>query len=186
MKKGISVGIGVCIFVIILVIVLISSPKSDVVDPKNITDSQGVDAEIKTKLDAIEKNKLRNDTSWKPKAPKWQTSGPFQIDDNEYALGQKIFLIIGGINVDEKGQVVFMRPLNATHYSVYLSVSFDGAKKSQFNYYLEPKLSKIKGLCSTDDLVGKWAVVFRGTEYPNLDFKITKDMVPGTDVTPVC
>ena len=27
------------------------------------------------------------------------TSGPFQIDRSEYALGEKIFLRIGGLNV---------------------------------------------------------------------------------------
>lgn len=198
MKKGLAIGItvGVSIFVIILSIILISSPKSDVKDViitpvTNVTDVQivnnqtlNVETEIGKKLDEIEKINLENEYS--PKEREWQTSGPFQIDRKQYAIGEKIFLIIGGLNSDEKGQIAFMRPLNATHYSVYLSIPFDGATKPEFNYYLEPKLSKVSGICSVDDISGKWAIIFRGTDYPNLYFEITKDVVPGTDKESVC
>jgi hypothetical protein len=93
---------------------------------------------------------------------------------------------MGGLNPDEKGQIAFMRPLNATHYSVYTTVPFDGAAKPAFNYYINPVLAKVKHICSVDDLVGKWVVVFRGTNYPNLNFEITRDVVPGTNTTSVC
>ena len=198
MKKGLIIGItGIGIFVIILAIVLISSPKSDVKDAVitpviNVTNNVQVDnqtlnveTEIGKKLDKIEKINLENEYS--PKEREWQTSGPFQIDRKQYSIGEKIFLIIGGLDVNEKGQIAFMRPLNATHYSTYMGIPFDGAAKPEFNYYLEPKLSKASGICSVDDIAGKWVVVFRGTDYPNLYFEITKDsVVPGTDVKPVC
>ena len=198
MKKGLTIGIavGIGVFVVILAIVLVSSLKSDVKDIAitptiNVTNNVQVDNqtlnvenEIQKKLDMIEKINLENEYS--PKKREWQTSGPFQIDRKQYAIGEKIFLIIGGINADEKGQITFMRPLNATHYSVYLTIPFDGAAKPEFNYYLEPQILKSKGICSVDDLIGKWAVVFRGTDYPNLYFEITKDVVPGTDIKPVC
>lgn len=199
MKKGLTLGItvGVSIFVIILAIILISSPKSDekdvIITPvTNVTtnvqivnnQTLNVETEIQKKLDEIEKINLEN--KYSPKEREWQTSGPFQIDRKQYAIGEKIFLIIGGLNADEKGQITFMRPLNATHYSVYLSIPFDGAAKPEFNYYLEPKLSKASGICSVDDISGKWAVIFRGTDYPNLYFEITKDVVPGTDKESVC
>ena len=45
------------------------------------------------------------------------------------------------------------------------------ASKSAFNYYLEPQLSKIKGYCTVDDFIGDWRVVFRGTDYKNLEFE---------------
>ena len=200
MKKGLTIGItvGVGIFVIILAIILISSQKSDVIEDVTITpianvttnvqivnnQTLNVETEIGKKLDEIEKINLEN--KYSPKEREWQTSGPFQIDRKQYAIGEKIFLIIGGLNADEKGQIAFMRPLNATHYSVYLSIPFDGAAKPEFNYYLEPKISKTNGICSVDDIVGKWAVIFRGTDYPNIYFEITKDVVPGTDKESVC
>lgn len=199
MKKGLTIGItiGVSIFVIILAIVLISSLKSDVEeatitpvinDTNNIqvADNQtlNVETEIQEKLDKIKKIKLENEYSPKPR--EWLTSGPFQIDRSHYAIGEKIFVIIGGLYPSEKGEITFMRPLNDTHYSVYLTIPFDGAAKPEFNYYLEPKMSKERGICSVDNIIGKWAVVFRGTDYPNLYFEITKDVVPGTDIEPVC
>ena len=184
----IGIAVGVSVFVIILAIVLISSPKSNVIEVEDTLDKDvkpdTETPEVQKKLDSIEKINLENQYS--PKEREWLTSGPFQIDRSKYAIGEKIFLIIGGLNTNEKGQVTFMRPLNATHYSVYMTIPFDGQKKDAFNYYLDPQLSKTRGLCSVDDIIGKWAVVFRGTDYPNIYFEITKDVLPGTDIKPVC
>jgi len=196
-EQSIAIAVGISIAVIILVVLLISSPKSEQVDRNNMSnnqeldlgkklDNQEINAEIKAKYDKIEKNKLINNTTWKPKDPEWQASGPFQIDDSKYAIGQKIFLVIGDLDPKEKGQIVFLRQSNATHYTVYMSIPFDGAKKSQFNFYLEPKILKDRGICTVDDLSKKWTLNFRGTDWPNLNFEITKEIVPGTDVTPAC
>ncbi len=189
MKKGLIIGIvGVSVFTIILAIILISSPKSDVIEVEDTLDREvkpdTENTEIQKKLDEIEKINLENEYS--PKEREWLTSGPFQIDRSKYAIGEKIFLVIGGLDENEKGQVAFMRPLNDTHYSVYLTIPFDGAQKSAFNYYIDPGITKTRGLCSVDDIAGKWVVVFRGTNWPNLNFEITKDVVPGTNIEPVC
>jgi hypothetical protein len=189
-KKGLSIGIaaGIGVFVIILAIVLISSPKSDVIEVEDTLDKEIKPEteipEVQKKIDEIEKINLENEYS--PKEREWITSGPFQIDRSKYAVGEKIFLVIGGLGPSEKGQITFMRPLNATHYSVYISIPFDGQKKDVFNYYLDPKLNKKTGICSIDDIMGKWAVVFRGTNYPTLHFEITDEVVPGTNIEPVC
>jgi len=153
---------------------------------KEIIPNEDVTPEVQEKIDKIEKVNLENEYS--PKEREWITSGPFQIDRSEYVLGEKIFLRMGGLNHDEKGQIAFLRPLNSTHYSVYLTIPFDGSDKSAFNYYLQPQLSKIRGFCSADDFIGNWRVVFRGTDYPNLEFKITKDILPGDEENykPVC
>jgi len=41
------------------------------------------------------------------------------------------------------------------------------------------------GIYSTDELTGKWIVVFKGTTYENLEFEITETILPGTDTTPI-
>ena len=200
MKKGLTIGIvlGVGIFVIILAIILASNPKSDVKDKiitpiTNVTTNVQVvnqtlviETEIGKKLDEKLTEWFENEYSVKER--EWQTSGPFQIDRKQYAIGEKIFLVTGGLNANEKGQIAFMRPLNATHYSVYFTIPFDGTVKPEFNYYLEPKISKTRGICSVDDIIGEWGIVFRGTDYPNLYFEITKEngFVAGTDIEPVC
>ncbi len=190
MKKGLIAGIisGISIFVIILAIVLISNEKSNTIEVEDTLDKDVTPEteipEIQEKLDEIEKINLENEYS--PKEREWITSGPFQIDRSQYAIGEKIFIAIGGLNINEKGQIAVMRLLNDTYYSVYLTIPFDGSKKQEFNYYTEPQISKARGICSVDDITGKWAMVFRGTNYPNLNFEITNDVVPGTDIEPVC
>jgi len=122
------------------------------------------------------------------KLREWITSGPFQIDRNEYVLGEKIFVRVGGLSSEEKGQIAFLRPLNDTHDKVYLTISFDGSERNGFNQYFQPQLSKSSGFCTVDDFVGEWRVVFRGTEYADLTFKITEDIIPGDESSyePVC
>ena len=142
--------------------------------------------EIQEKVDEINKIKLENDYSPKPR--EWINSGPFEIDRSEYLLGEKIFVRMSELGYNEKGQIAFLRPLNDTHYSVYLTIPFDGTDKEAFNYYLQPQLSKTRGFCTVDDFVGEWRVVFRGTDYPNLEFKITEEILPGDEKSyqPVC
>jgi hypothetical protein len=43
-------------------------------------------------------------------------------------------------------------------------------------------------ICTVDDLIGEWTVVFRGTDYPNLKFKIINEILPGDEESyvPIC
>jgi hypothetical protein len=189
MNKGLTIGLPIAIAIVvgIIVIAMISSETSNDMEVEDTLDTEinpEEIPEIDEKLDEIKKIADANEYEVSPR--QWQTSGPFQIDRNEYAIGEKIFLRIGGLKVSDKGQVAVMRPLNVTHYSVYLTIPFDGADKEAFNYYLNPQLSKTRGLCSVDDILGKWALVFRGTNYPNLNFEIIDKVVPGTDIESVC
>jgi len=180
-KIGILIGIGA---LIITVAMMIPNEKSGSMEVENVLDkelnpSEDVTPEVQEKLDEIEKIKLENEYSPNPR--EWITSGPFQIDRSKYVVGEKIFLVIGGLEYQEKGQAAFLRPLNDTHYKVYQTVPFDGAKKNAFNYYIQPQISKVAGICSIDDIVGDWTIVFRGTNYPNLDFEITDKILPGDE-----
>ena len=188
-KIVIPIVVGI-IIVIVGIIVIINQESTtmeveDTID-KELRPNEEMASQVQEKLDEIEKINLENEYS--PKDREWITSGPFQLDRSEYVLGEKIFLRIGGLSFDEKGEAAFLRPLNSTHYSVYLTIPFDGSDKSAFNYYLQPQLTKSKGFCTVNDFIGDWRVVFRGTDYPNLEFKITEDILPGDeeDFEPVC
>ena len=181
----------IIVIITITAISLATFQQPDVMEVEDTLDrelmpQQEITSEIQEKLDEIEKNNLEN--VYKPKDREWITSGPFQIDRSEYVLGEKIFLRIGGLSYEEKGQAVFLMPSNGTHYTVYLSVPFDGADKSVFNYYLEPDLSRTRGICTAEELIGEWKVVFRGTEYSNLEFKVSDEILPGEEESykPVC
>jgi len=192
MKKGTMIGIvGGITIVVVLGIVFAFNQESDTIEiettlGRELIPDEDIDPEVQAKLDEIEKINLENEYS--PKEREWITSGPFQIDRSKYVIGEKIFLVIGGLEYEEKGQVAFLRPLNDTYNSVYLTVPFDGAKKNAFNYYIQPQLSKTRGLCTIDDIVGSWTVVFRGTDYKNLKFEITDKIIPGDEGSyqPVC
>ncbi len=188
MQKGIMISvIGAGIVIIIAGIIFGLNQESEtakVEDPFDREVQPVENPEIQEKLDNIQK--IANETEYTVTQREWITSGPFQIDRSEYAIGEKIFIRLGGIQYDEKGEIAVMRPLNATHYKVYLTIPFDASQKDGFNYYIEPQISKTKGICSIDDLTGKWTLVFRGTNYSSLDFNITEKIVPGTNTGTVC
>ena len=189
MNKRLAFGIPIAIAVIvgIIAISMMQIGDSDIMEVEDTLDKEIKPEEIpeiEDKLDEIKK--VADENVYEPLPREWRTSGPFQIDRSQYALGEKIFIRTGGLDFEEKGQVAVMRPLNDTHYSVYLTLPFDGAKKEAFNYYLDPSLSKTRGFCSVDDVMGRWALVFRGTDYLNLYFEITDKILPGTDWEPVC
>ena len=189
-KVVIPIIIGIAIVAIAGIIVSANQESNtmeieDTLD-KELRPTEETLPEIEEKIDEIEKQNLEYEYSPKPR--EWMASGPFQVDRKEYVLGEKIFVRASGLSYDEIGQVAFLRPSNGTHYSVYLTIPFDGADKPSFNYYLEPQLSKIRGFCTADDFVGEWTVVFRGTDYPNLKFSIIEEVLPGEeeDYKPVC
>ena len=163
----------------------------DVLD-KELENNDELRTEIDKKLEEIE-NKVEEskgmETSYDPtREREWLTSGPFQIDRSEYALGENIFIKINELDPTERGQIAFLRPSNATHYSVYMTIPFDGGKAS-FNQYFTPALSKVKEICSIDDIAGEWTVVFRGTNYENIKFTISDEVfLPGEEdrYEPVC
>ena len=189
MNKGIIIGIPIAIAIIgvIVATTMMSEGDSNGIELEDEFDKEinlEDTPEVTEKLDEIEK--IADENQYEALPREWRSSGPFQLDRNQYALGEKIFLRIGGLDIQEKGQIAVMRPLNSTHYSVYLTIPFDGSSKEAFNYYLDPQLSKTRGLCSVDDVLGKWALVFRGTNYPNLNFEIVNKTLPGTNWEPVC
>jgi len=186
------IGITVLVFGIIFATNIESDIVEDVFD-KKMEVEDAFNKEIQTSENPIvqeEYDKIQNvnNTKYKMRDREWQTSGPFQIDRSEYAIGEKIFIRMGGLQMGEKGDIAVMRPLNDTHTKFYLSIPFDETKNPTFNQYFEPAISKNKGICSVDDLDGTWFLVFRGTEYAPLEFKVDKELgvVGGTSIEPAC
>ena len=110
---------------------------------------------------------------------KKQKSGPFQINKSQYKLGEKIFLVVKELQNEDKGEIVFLRPLNSTHYGMYESIPFDGKLKSNFNQFIQPKLVKSMETCKKSDIIGEWVIWFRGTNYEELRFKMLDEKIIG-------
>jgi hypothetical protein len=192
-----TIAAGVGIAIIILIVVLYNNQEPEIIEIDesieineptgsefNFTDSEFPN--IEKKLDEIEKKAAENYFEVTP--IEWIASGPFEIDRSKYVIGQKVFIRIGELDLDEKGQIAFLRPLNETHISVYQTIPFDGMKKPAFNFYIQPSLSAALAICTVDDIIGEWTVVFRGTSYPNLKFEVTNEILPGEEdaYVPVC
>ena len=116
-------------------------------------------------------------------------SGPFAIDKSQYNLGEKIFITVTNLPEDEKGEMIFFRPMeNGDGWRNYTTMKFDGQAKEQFNLYFEPRLSEMKKICTTNELTGIWMVKFDGTEYSNMSFEILNQTSSWDDrvFEPVC
>lgn len=99
----------------------------------------------------------------------WNRSGPFSVNKFEYLIGENVFVVASGLKPHEFGNVIFVMPNGTTRY---ITIPFDGSDKSGFNQYFRPGVSAARNICSTDDLVGDWTVVFQGANYRPINFKI--------------
>ena len=177
-----SLKIVIAILVVITIVVIIFNLTQNEIFDEQVTELEN-SSEIEGLLDKIKSDKAKNDSLDKPfisKEREWIASGPFKIDRSEYLLGEKIFVNIDALNVNEKGKVVFLNPINNTHYSPYHIMPFDGTEQRN-NYYFTPDLSIARSICNADELVGNWKVVFEGTKYSDLEFKVIKKILPGNE-----
>ena len=185
------VSLGIGIFTTEPEIEIISNEK--IVLDKNFQESEmqkiKTDEEIMKEIDD-NYNKIEQKLNEQEFVPReWQKSGPFSIDRKEYRLGEKIFVIVEGLKINEKGQISVLRQTNQTHYTVWETYNFDGNIRESFNIYFEPKLLKPKNICEKDDLLGNWVMVFQGTNYEKLKFKIIDNIILGDEEkfnNPVC
>jgi hypothetical protein len=107
----------------------------------------------------------------------WNRSGPFAINAFQYKLGENIFVTVNGLAPNDVGKIIFGLPNGTT---VYSTIPFDGATKSEFNAYFMPSLSKTKKICSVNDIVGEWFVVFKDTKYKPITFRIINETIDGS------
>ena len=125
--KNIVIIIPIIIAIIAIITISVTSseePKTiEIEDAINKELENEITPEIQEKLDEIEKNvedsqdlKTNYDGS---REREWITSGPFEIDRSEYALGENIFIRMNELGPTEKGQVAFLRPINDTLFSIH-------------------------------------------------------------------
>jgi len=137
---------------------------------------------MEEKITEIKKQIEETTGGFSPTVSDWPTSGPFKIDKLQYLLGENIFFTVDHLDSTDKGRVLFLRPMNDTQYSIYTIIPFDGSEKNSFNQYFKPALSHGKKICTTDDLVGRWVVIFEGTNYQNISFEIIDNFLRGEEI----
>ena len=175
--------------VITIIIVIFSLTQSKIIEEQTSSEI-GDTSEIQSTMVKIKNDKIKNDESDNPYVPikrEWITSGPFSIDRSEYILGEKIFINIGYLDKNTKGEMIFVQKTNNTHYYEYKKIIFDGSKPQQ-NFYVGIYPSIPKKFCTSDSLIGEWKVIFEGTDFESLKFKVKNQIIPGMEnqYEPVC
>ena len=175
--NGLKTGIPIILVIIAVAVLLISSTTQDEETYQNTTPG------IEELLDKVRDTKIQNEQSdnpFVPITPEWtNASGPFVIDNDEYWLGQKIFVNISGLEENEKGRINVYTPLTNEKFRIlYSSIAFDGSLIRN-NYYFTPSFSPTSGICSEEQLIGEWQIKFKGTQHPDLYFTVIDKKLPG-------
>jgi hypothetical protein len=108
--------------------------------------------------------------------PQGVTSGPFTIDKEKYRLGDYVFIVVTGLQPNDAGNMTVYDPKGGT----FTQIPFNGTMKSDWNYMLKPNTESIEKLCTPQDLVGNWTIVFRGTSYKPITFQVINEWVQGS------
>ena len=106
------------------------------------------------------------------------TSGPLTITKYEHKITENIFMIISGLEKNDKGYIRIFMPDGR----LYKTIQYDGSKKESFNQYFKPDTSATRKICEQEELVGRWAVVFDNNAYPPLVFEIINEHLNGPDI----
>jgi len=106
------------------------------------------------------------------------TSGPLTITKYEHKITENIFMIISGLEKNDKGNIKIFMPDGR----LWKTIQYDGSQKEGFNQYFKPDTSKSRGICEQEELVGRWAVVFDNNAYPPLVFEIINEHLSGPDI----
>jgi len=108
--------------------------------------------------------------------PQGITSGPFTINKEKYRLGDFVFIVVTGLQPSDAGKMIIYDPKGG----IFTQVPFNGTMKSDWNYMLKPNTVRIEKLCTPQDLVGNWSIVFQGTSYKSITFQVINEWVQGS------
>ena len=111
-------------------------------------------------------------------------SGPIGVTKYQHRLGDDVFLVIRNLQPNDKGTLYIYTPKGVE----FKTISYDGAFKSDFNQYFYPDTSARLNICTPEDLIGIWKIVFEDGSYPTLEFEMTDEWIIGAEVsiTVVC
>ena len=106
-----------------------------------------------------------------------QILGPLQINKDKYLIGENIFYSLNNLQPRDQGTLYFVTPYNQNYYEI----QFDGEESDYEKGYFRPQLSKTRGICDKDLLVGEWTIFFKGYEENQLKFTMMDETLPGNE-----
>ena len=112
------------------------------------------------------------------------SSGPVSVTQYKHRLGDDVFLVIGDLQPNEKDTLHIYTPKGVE----FKTIPYDGSKKSYFKQFFYPDTVAELSICTPEDLVGIWKIVFEEGSYTTLEFEMTDEWVQGAEksITVVC
>ena len=110
--------------------------------------------------------------------PNAVSSGPLTITQYQHKLSENIFIVVSGLEPNEKGNIRIFMPDGR----LYKTIQYDGSVKDSFNVYFKPDTSKFRNICEQEELVGIWKVTFDNDAYQPTSFKIINEHLSGPAV----
>ena len=105
-------------------------------------------------------------------------SGPITVLQYEHKLGESVFLHVRGLKPHENGNIYIFTPQEI----LFKKIPYDGSLKTDFNQYFTPDTFTLLQICTPEDLVGKWKIVFEDGSYPPLEFEILNEFIEGGEI----
>ena len=106
-----------------------------------------------------------------------QLLGPLQINKDKYLLGENVYVVLKDLRPQDKGTVLFITPEN----KVYFEWGFNGSDREFQKKYFKPQLLKSKDLCTKEQLIGEWTVIFKGYDEAKIHYEITQNILPNME-----
>lgn len=126
---------------------------------------------------------LYNEQKESEKKYQWIISGPFAINKDQYKLGENVFMVVSNLQPTDVGKFVVVDPKGGT----FETIPFNGTMKSSFHHFFKPNTDRVERLCTPQDLVGHWSIVFKGVPYKPIPFEVVNDWIQGSqaEIKPV-
>ena len=111
-------------------------------------------------------------------------SGPLGVTKYQHRLGDDVFLVMRNLQPNDKDTIHIYTPKGVE----FKTFSYSGAIKSNFNQYFYPDTFAPSNICTPEDLIGIWRIVFEDGSHPTLEFEMTDEWIGGAEVsiTVVC
>ena len=106
-----------------------------------------------------------------------QVLGPLQINKDKYLLGENVFVSLGDLRSQDMGTVQFITPTG----KIYDEWGFNGMERESQKKYFKPQLLKSKDLCTKEQLIGEWTVMFKDYDMAKISFEVLPDILPNQE-----
>ena len=106
-----------------------------------------------------------------------QILGPLQINKDKYLLGENVYVVLKDLRPQDKGTILFITPEN----KVYFEWGFNGSDREFQKKYFKPQLLKSKDLCTKEQLIGEWTVMFKDYDMAKISFEVLPDILPNQE-----